>query len=49
MLANAKEMPTYMIFNLTQAVPSWPMEKIAEYQKGNTEGQKLRLFKIVSK
>lgn len=35
LLADAAKMPTYMIFNQTQVVPSgWPVKLIAKYQKG---------------
>jgi 4-amino-4-deoxy-L-arabinose transferase-like glycosyltransferase len=47
MLTDALKKPTYMVFNQTQIMPLWPMEKIAEYQKGNQKDRKLRLYKIV--
>lgn len=37
---------TFMAFNLTQAVPPWPMELLASYQKGNRSDVWMRLYKI---
>ncbi len=39
------EMPVYIIFNQTQDPPAWPMEKIAEYQKGASNNY-LRLYQL---
>ncbi len=49
MIADAARKPTYMVFNQTQNVPLWPMEKISEYAKGNSKDQKLRLYRIIEK
>ncbi len=40
---------TYMILNQTQYIPiGWPLELIAEYQKGTNREKKLRLFRVLS-
>lgn len=46
MLKDAQDNPTYMVFNQTQVLPSWPMDFIAQYKKGNRDGVYMRLFKI---
>ena len=43
----AKEMPVYFVFNETQVVPAtWPIEKVAEYQKGIGDYY-MRIYKVV--
>ncbi|MCX8008828.1 MAG: glycosyltransferase family 39 protein [Patescibacteria group bacterium] len=44
----AAQMPTYLITNQTQTIPDrWPLELIAEYQKGTNPTVKLRLFRVI--
>lgn len=48
-LSDARKYPTYFILNQMQSPPrDWPLELIAEYQKGDNKGQKLRLFKVLA-
>lgn len=47
MYQDAKDHPTYMIFNATQNVPSWPLKFIAEYQKGKRTDVFMRLFEVL--
>ncbi len=45
---SANQKPTYFILNQTQVIPrGWPLELIAEYQKGTNTSVKLRLFRVV--
>ncbi|KKS11341.1 MAG: hypothetical protein UU66_C0020G0002 [Parcubacteria group bacterium GW2011_GWB1_41_5] len=46
MITDAKDHPTYMIFNQTQNIPEWPLKLIAQYQKGKRTDVKLRLFEV---
>lgn len=45
LLEKAKEKPTYVIFNITQNPPNWPMTLVQKYRKGNSSNY-LRLFKL---
>lgn len=45
---SAEQIPTYFILNQTQVIPkNWPLEFIAEYQKGTNQSVKLRLFRVI--
>lgn len=47
-LDSAKDHGVFFVLNQTQVVPhGWPMELVAEYQKGNRKDRKLRLFRVV--
>lgn len=47
-LQSASQKPTFFILNQTQVVPEgWPLELIAEYQKGTNKTVKLRLFRVI--
>jgi hypothetical protein len=47
-LDSAKDHGVFFVLNQTQVVPhGWPMELVAEYQKGNLKDRKLRLFRVV--
>ena len=47
-LESAKDHPVFFVLNQTQVVPyGWPLELVAEYQKGNRKDRKLRLYKVV--
>lgn len=47
LIDQAKIQTTYMIFNQRQDIPPWPMEFIAQYQKGQNTTEFLRLYKIL--
>jgi len=48
MLESASKKPTFFILNQTQVVPpGWPLELIAEYQKGTNKSVKLRLYRVI--
>ncbi len=48
MLSRARDHPTLLVLNQSQVVPAkWPLELIAEYQKGNRKDRKLRLFRVI--
>lgn len=40
----AQQYTTYIIFNVTQQIPDWPMDKVMEFQKGNANSF-LRLYR----
>jgi 4-amino-4-deoxy-L-arabinose transferase-like glycosyltransferase len=47
-LQSSFEKPTYVILNQTQTTPpNWPLELVAEYQKGTNVTVKLRLFRVI--
>lgn len=46
-LTDAKDHPTYVIFNLTQNVPQWPLKFISKYQKGKNTSVFMRLYEVV--
>lgn len=48
-LEQARTKPTYIVLNYTSRPPSsWPVEKIAEYQKGSNPSRTLRLYKVIT-
>ncbi len=47
MLSQAKDHPTYIVFNQIQNIPAWPLKLIAQYQKGNAVNVYLRLYQII--
>ena len=44
---DAKDHPTYMLFNATQKIPDWPLKLIAQYQKGKRSDVMMRLFEVL--
>ncbi len=46
-LAEARDHPTYVVFNQTQDVPDWPMTLIFQVQKGLRKDRILRFYQIV--
>lgn len=44
---DAKDHPTYMIFNATQNIPPWPLKFISEYQKGKRTDVFMRLYEVL--
>ncbi|MFZ5845572.1 MAG: ArnT family glycosyltransferase, partial [Patescibacteria group bacterium] len=47
-LAQARQMPTFLVLNQTQTTPeTWSLKLLAEYQKGRNEAQKLRLYQVI--
>jgi len=47
MIADAKDHPTYVLFNQQQYTPPWPLRLIAEYQKGKRTDMHMRLFEVL--
>jgi 4-amino-4-deoxy-L-arabinose transferase-like glycosyltransferase len=47
LIDQAKKQPTYMIFNQVQAIPPWPMQFIAQYQKGQNTVKFMRLYEVL--
>ena len=46
---DAQDHPTYIVFNQIQnPSSSWPLQKIAEYQKGNRTDVHMRLYQVIS-
>ena len=45
--ADAKDHPTYMIFNQTQFIPPWPLKFISQYQKGKRTDVFMRLYEVL--
>lgn len=45
-LGDAKDHPTYVVFNQLQTIPAWPIEFIAGYQKGNNTSITIKLYRI---
>lgn len=49
LVSDAADHPTFFLMNQTPAAPrGWPLELVAEYQKGTNKSQKLRLYKVTS-
>ncbi len=46
MIADAKDHPTYVVFNQQQLIPAWPLRFISEYQKGKRKDMHLRLYEV---
>lgn len=46
-IQTAKERKAYLVTYQSQAKPSWPLELIAEYQKGANPYSKMRLYRIL--
>ncbi|MBI5620111.1 glycosyltransferase family 39 protein, partial [Candidatus Gottesmanbacteria bacterium] len=48
MLTRAHDHPTFVVLNQSQVAPQrWPLELIAEFQKGNRKDRKMRLFRVI--
>ncbi|KKW11452.1 MAG: hypothetical protein UY49_C0001G0001, partial [Microgenomates group bacterium GW2011_GWC1_49_7] len=43
----ARDHPTYIVFNQVQKIPDWPLTFIAQYQKGKRGDMQLRLYRVV--
>ena len=39
---------TYLVLNQTTEAPPWPLELVAEYQKGNRTDRTLRLYRVLT-
>lgn len=39
---------TYLVLNQTTEAPQWPLELVAEYQKGNRTDRTLRLYRVLT-
>lgn len=48
LVEKSHETPVYVIFNDTQKIPKWPMDFIAEYQKGTSDTY-LRIYQMQKK
>jgi hypothetical protein len=46
-LEDAKDHPTYIIFNKIQDIPQWPLTLVSQYQKGKRENVFMRLYKVL--
>lgn len=47
MSVDAKDHPTYMVFDQTQLIPPWPLKFIAQYQKGKRTDVFMRLYQVI--
>ena len=45
-VADARNHPTFFVFDQYQQTPKWPIEFIASWQKGNNTSVKMRLFRV---
>lgn len=45
--SDALDHPTYIIFNQSSGIPRWPIELVAKYQKGKSEGVFLRIYRVM--
>lgn len=46
LIRDAKDHPTYVLFNQAQTIPPWPLTLIAEYQKGKRTDKQMRLYQV---